>query len=81
MSRNRKNVNVEWHNERKDNGLASFEVATLEVLMDIRSELRTLNQTLGCYRVALMADAVNRIDKRLVKAGFKLDNSGVNFNE
>lgn len=37
------------------------------LLMDIRDELKELNQTLACYRVARMSDDIHRIDRRLQK--------------
>lgn len=50
-----------------------WEHVAIEVLMDIRAELKLLNQTLSCYRVRRMSDDINRIDKRLVKHGLKLN--------
>lgn len=41
--------------------------AQLAILMDIRDELKELNATLRCHRVARMADAAIRIDRRLAK--------------
>lgn len=43
----------------------SWESIHAALLMDIRDELKALNQTLGCYRVARMCDDVHRIDRRL----------------
>ena len=48
----------------------SVEHAQLAVLMDIRDELKELNATLSCYRVARMSDDVHRIYRRLRAAGF-----------
>lgn len=45
----------------------SWEAIHAALLMDIRDELKALNQTLGCYRVARMCDDINRIDRRLQK--------------
>lgn len=70
MSRNRKWQNQDWvpaaNQERMWNHIHA------EILMDIRDELRELNRTLGCYRMQRMADDIHRIDKRLLKHGFKL---------
>jgi len=41
--------------------------AQMAILMDIRDELKELNATLRCHRVARMADAAIRIDRRLAK--------------
>lgn len=41
-----------------------WEHVSIEVLMDIRAELRQLNETLGCYRVRRGMDALHRLDKR-----------------
>lgn len=43
------------------------------LLMDIRDELKELNRTLACYRVSRMSDDINRIDRRLQKAGVLLN--------
>lgn len=61
MARHVARVNVEWATNPPPNGSdpAPTGVATLEVLMDIRSELRMLNATLGCYRVRRMCDDIN----------------------
>ena len=66
MTRRRDRINGEWNTPDKP---FTWEHATIEVLMDIRAELRTLNATLGCYRVSRMSDDINRIDKRLHNAG------------
>jgi hypothetical protein len=41
--------------------------AQLAVLMDIRDELKELNNKLACFRVRRMLNTVQRIDKRLAK--------------
>lgn len=41
--------------------------AKLALLMDIRDELKELNNKLDCFRVRRMLDTVQRIDKRLSK--------------
>jgi len=40
----------------------------ISLLMDIRDELKALNRTLGCYRLARMSNDINKIDKRLAKS-------------
>lgn len=45
----------------------SWESIHTALLLDIRDELKQLNATLGCYRVARMSDDINRIDRRLQK--------------
>jgi hypothetical protein len=45
----------------------SLGYANLAVLMDIRDELKELNNKLNCFRVRRMLDTVQRIDKRLAK--------------
>lgn len=39
--------------------------AQLDVLMDIRDELKQLNRTLSCYRVQQGMDAMIRAERRL----------------
>ena len=45
----------------------SWESIHAALLMDIRDELKQLNEALGDYRVRRMSDDVNRIDRRLQK--------------
>lgn len=40
--------------------------------MDIREQLRLLNETLSCYRVRRMSDDINKIDRRLLVNGMRL---------
>ncbi len=40
--------------------------------MDIRDQLRELNNTLACYRVRRMSDDINKIDRRLLAKGMGL---------
>lgn len=56
---------IEWNlpNENPP----SLGYANLAVLMDIRDELKALNNKLNCFRVRRMLDTVQRIDKRLSK--------------
>ena len=44
----------------------------VELLMDIRDQLRELNNTLACYRVRRMSDDINKIDRRLLAKGMGL---------
>lgn len=62
----RKHKNVDWNIPTGTNGapLTWADVRTA-LLMDIRDELKQLNETLGCYRVARMSDDIHRIDRRL----------------
>jgi hypothetical protein len=46
---------------------SSVECCQLAVLMDIRDELKELNNKLACFRVRRMLNTVQRIDKRLAK--------------
>ncbi len=41
----------------------------MALLYAILQELKTLNATLGCYRVRQMADDVHKIDKRMAHVG------------
>lgn len=50
----------------------NWQQVEVALLMDIRDELKELNRTLSCFRVRRMSDDVNRIDKRLQKAGMLL---------
>lgn len=62
----RRHANVDWNLPETDKGvLQSWDHVTRALLMDIRDELRTLNNTLACYRVARMSDDIHRIDRRL----------------
>lgn len=44
----------------------------IEVLMDIRDQLRELNNMLSCCRLRRMSDDINKIDRRLLLNGLKL---------
>jgi hypothetical protein len=59
--------NVEWNLADDKGRIADWQMVQIAVLMDIRRELRALNRTLGCYRLARMSDDIHRIDKRLQK--------------
>lgn len=45
--------------------MRSWESIQTGILMDIRDELKQLNQTLGCFRLVRMAEDIHRIEKRL----------------
>jgi len=47
--------------------MRSWEAIQTGILMDIRDELKQLNQTLGCFRLVRMAEDINRIEKRVAK--------------
>lgn len=47
--------------------IQTWDQAQAAILMDIRDELKQLNSTLSWFRVAKMAEATIRIDKRLAK--------------
>jgi hypothetical protein len=68
MARNR---NMDWNNgdlATLPDAKVSEDQANRAVLQDIRDELQALNNTLRCSRVAGMADAMIRAEKRLAKA-------------
>ena len=64
MARQHERRNIDW--ATPDKGFEWDHVA-IEVLMDIRQELKDLNATLRCHRVWQGMDAIQRIDKRLAK--------------
>lgn len=66
MSRRSGRSNGEWQTPAANDGF-NWQHVEVEVLMDIREELRTLNATLACSRVYKMADAMVRAEKRLAK--------------
>ena len=70
MSRERKWTGMDW--KPSAGSERSWDHIHAELLMDIRDELRKLNNTLGCYRMQRMSDDIHRIDKRLLKQGLKL---------
>lgn len=62
----RKHAQRDWQVPEGANGAPqSWDDVRTVLLMDIRDELRALNATLSCYRVARMSDDVNRIERRL----------------
>lgn len=64
----RKHKDVDWTLPTSQTGaLTDWQKVEVAVLMDIRDQLRELNETLRCYRVRRMCDDVNRIDRRLAK--------------
>lgn len=74
MTRRANRINVGWQTpEGTQVSPFTWEHVAIEVLMDIRQELRELNATLSCYRVRRMSDDINKIDRRLVKHGLKLN--------
>lgn len=68
MKRRGDRVNRDWETPLQPQ--FSWEHVAIEVLMDIRHELRELNATMSCYRIPRMSDDINRIDRRLSVAGF-----------
>jgi glutamate mutase epsilon subunit len=68
----RRHKNAAWLIQAADkDGKVDSVTVTNAVLMDIRDELQQLNRTMSCHRVASMADAMIRLEKRLAKK-FKL---------
>ena len=70
MARNRARTNADWKTPEN----LQWEHVTVEVLMDIRDELKKLNAVMHCPNVQAMARAsqrtatiVGRLDKRLAK--------------
>lgn len=64
--------NMNWNlpegTRKADGGSThSWESIHTALLMDIRDELKELNETLRCYRVRRLCEDVNRIDRRLQK--------------
>ena len=70
MSRTFARKNVDWETPKDPH--FNWDHVAIEVLMDIRSELKELNRTISCYRMQRMSDDIHRIDKRLLKHGLKL---------
>lgn len=65
MSRRIDRRQVDWMTP--EGNKFTWEHVQIEVLMDIRAELKSLNETLRCHRVWQGMDALQRIDKRLAK--------------
>lgn len=57
-----KRANVVWTIPIE--GTLSHEQARLTVLMDIRAELKELNNALNCYRIQQMFKTIERMDRR-----------------
>ncbi len=70
MSRVPARKNNDW--ETPKDALFTWDHVKIEVLMDIRDELRELNSTLSCFRVRRMSDDINKIDRRLRVHGLQL---------
>lgn len=64
MARRGNRIGVEWQTNEKD---LDWQQVQVEVLMDIREELRRLNRTVGCWRIQRGFDAIARLDKRVAK--------------
>ena len=47
--------------------LTQYDQAQLAVMMDIRDELKTLNQLLHCYKFKEFPAILKRIDKRIAR--------------
>lgn len=65
--RNPGRSHYEW--DTSEGGGFTWQHVQVELLMDIRDELKKLNDTLGCYRVRRMTDDINKIDRRLQARG------------
>ena len=65
MARNSSRVNGDWPTPTGDD--FTWDHVAIEVLMDIRSELRLIRQLTQCSRIPRALDAVLRIDRRLAK--------------
>lgn len=64
----RTHKDIAWDLPTTERGaLTDWQKVEIAVLMDIRDELKELNETLRCYRVRRMCDDINRIDRRLQK--------------
>ena len=62
--RHPKRTNQDWKTPDSD---FRWEHVAIEVLQDIRQELRGIHQLLRCYRIPRAMDAMQRIDKRLAQ--------------
>lgn len=69
MSRRSGRRNQDWETPCED---FTWQHVQVELLMDLRDELRKLNETLACYRVRRMSDDINKIDRRLQRHGLLL---------
>lgn len=65
MARRAARTGVEW--ETPTGNDFRWEHVAIEVLQDIRDELKQLNKTLSCYRVARMSDDINRLERRIAR--------------
>jgi hypothetical protein len=66
MPRRAARMDVEWATPEA-NDKFQWEHVQLEVLMDIREELRTIRRLAQCGRIPRALDTIVRIDKRLAK--------------
>lgn len=62
--------NINWNCGPDSN--TSLEQAQLAVQMDIRDELQDIKRLLECHNIQQMFNNIRKIDKRLLKKGFKL---------
>jgi len=64
-----KDLNWDLHEPHLQNGkrVHSWETIHAALLMDIRDELKQLNQTLGCFRLMRMAEDIHRLERRAAK--------------
>jgi hypothetical protein len=61
-------ANADWKLPTTESGaLTDWQMVEIAVLMDIRAELRALNEKLSCFRVRRALDDLNRIDRRIAK--------------
>ncbi len=58
---------VDWSIKSQQNGTYSFEAAQLAVLMDIRDELKALNNTLSCTETRRIPRYLRRIASNTAK--------------
>lgn len=65
MSRRQNRRNIDW--ETPENPHFRWEHVTVEVLMDIRQELKRLNELLHCHNAVGMPQTLKKIDRRLQK--------------
>lgn len=65
MTRRRERTDCSW--ETPAGAEFRWEHVAIEVMMDIREELKRLNATLSCYRVSRMSDDINRLERRVAR--------------
>jgi hypothetical protein len=64
LERMARHKDIEWN---CGDSPVTKDLVQIAVLMDIRDELKALNNKLDCFRVRRMLNTVQRIDKRLSK--------------